>query len=137
MLAVSEQFENAPSFWQLPGIIFALRARVALLQDDVPAAQLALAGIGSQDDQIGLALATVITPLARCELALAQGWFEIALHISEQFIATLNNAGVRVGLAEAYYFRAQALLSQGRVTAARQSLEIALHEAENAHGHEN
>ena len=123
------QSDTAPAFWQLPALAVALQARLALMQGDLPAAQAALRQGHPPLDQIGLAAATLITPLVRCELDLALGDAERCLQQGEQFMDALERTGARVSLAEAGYVKGQALLLNGDVAAAQAALTQAAQEA--------
>ena len=123
------QGETAPAFWQLSALAAALQARLALIQGDLPAAQQALSQSKLPVDQIGLAAATLITPLVRCELALALGDAERCLQQVAQFMDGLERTGARVSLAEAGYLKGQALLMKGDVEAAQVVLTRAVQEA--------
>ena len=127
--AVLEQSDEAPAFWQLPDIVYALQARLALMQNDLPAAQMAIEKNQVLAGQIGIASATFITPLVRCELALALNQYDKGLHLAEQFIASLEGTGARVGLAEAHYYRGQSLFAMGKIEAAYAALMQAHEEA--------
>ena len=70
--------------------------------------------------QIG-ATATLITPLLHCELTLAQAAYEQTVHHADQFITTIQRGGVRLGLADAYFYKGRALLAQGKIEAAYQA----------------
>ena len=65
---------------------------------------------------------TVIIPLLKCQLALAQSDYAEVVNHANEFIHILENSGVHVGLADAYLYKAQGLLAQERYDLARQAL---------------
>jgi tetratricopeptide (TPR) repeat protein len=127
---ILEQSEAAPKFWRLADMVYAIQTRLYLIQGDLPAAQTTIQKSQMAGDTVGIAHASLITPLVRCELALAQADYEQAMKHTDKFIAILEHSGVRIGLADAYFHKGQALLAQGNVEAARQALTQARLEAE-------
>jgi DNA-binding SARP family transcriptional activator len=127
---ILEQSEAAPKFWRLADMVYAIQTRLYLIQGDLPAAQTTIQKSQMAGDTVGIAHASLITPLVRCELALAQADYEQAMKHTDKFIAILEHSRVRIGLADAYFHKGQALLAQGNVEAARQALTQARPEAE-------
>lgn len=125
-----EQSETTPAFWRLADLAYAVQTRLHLIEDDLPAAQATIQKSKVNGTQIG-ATATLITPLLFCELTLAQAAYEQTMNHADQFIATIQRSGVRLGLADAYFYKGQALLAQGKIEAAYQALNQARTEADD------
>ena len=128
---ILERVNSTPEFWRLSNMIDAIHAYLHIQQGNLPSAELALQHIQLAVDDVGIAHVTVIAPLLRCQLALAQSDYEGVVQQSSQFINVLQTSGVRVGLADAYFYKAQGLFAQEKLEHSRQALIYAHQIAES------
>ena len=123
------QSDATPAFWRLADLAYAIQTRLHLVEGDLSAAQATLQKSTVDGTQIG-AMTTLITPLLHCELSLAQADYTQTMYHAEQFITTLQRSGVRIGLADAYFYKGRASLAQGKAKAAHHALTQAHREAD-------
>jgi tetratricopeptide (TPR) repeat protein len=116
------QSEAAPAFWQLPDLVYSIQSRLHLFNGDLSAAQISIQKSQVDVGHVGIAHATLITPLLHCELAFAQAAYDQVVSRADQFITMLKRSGIRVGIADAYFYKGQALLAKGEIEAAYQAL---------------
>ena len=128
---IREHVDTAPALWHLADALYAIEACVSIYYGDSTAAAHSLAQTQLDRDRIGLAPASLIAPLARCQLAQAQADHETLILEAIRFTAALERSGVRVGLADAHFFKAQGLLAQREFEKARHALMQALQAADS------
>jgi tetratricopeptide (TPR) repeat protein len=116
------QSEATPAFWRLLDLVYTIQTRLHLIKGNLSAAQLTIQKSQVDVRHVGIAHATVITPLLHCELAFAQAAYDQVVSRAVQFITMLKRSGIRVGIADAYFYKGQALLAQGEIEAAYQAL---------------
>ena len=119
---ILEQSETTPTFWRLADMAFAIQTRLQLMTGELAAAQITIQKSRVDVSQVGIAHATLITPLLSCELALTQAAYDQVMSRADKFIATLERSGIRVGIADAYLYKGQALMAQRKIDAAHQAL---------------
>lgn len=128
---ILEGVDSTPVFWRLSDMVHAIYAYLNIQQGDLLSARSSLQQIQLEVDNIGIAHVTVITPLLRCQLAVAEADYALVIDLATEFTQILENSGVRVGLADAYYYRAQGLLAQGKFDLAQHALTQANQVAES------
>ncbi len=124
-----QHYESTPAFWQLRDLAYAIQTRLHLLQGNLSQAHMAIENTQIDSDSVGIAHASLMVPLWRCEVFLAQGEYAKVIDEADQFIASLEHSGIRLGLAEAYFYKGQSFFAQGQFEAAHQTLSRARDEA--------
>ena len=127
---IVEQVTSTPVFWRLSDLIHAVRAYLKIQEHDLVGAEMSLQEIQLDTNTFNIATVMLIAPSLKCQLALAQAEFERVVEVATDFITTLEDSGVQVGLAEAHYYKAQGLLALEEFNSAQVVLAEAIQIAE-------